>query len=238
MKRKIKKALKHAFEAPAPRSKELFLKTIPQPRSSRRSFILSQIGYIPLWVWGASFATLLIALFSAHFMSRNTLGVISACIPFVASSAVAESGRSTVYRMAELEKASLFSLKSVALARLGIIGLSHLLLLGLLCPLASVGSLLSTLQTGVYLFVPYLLTTTMSLTFTRKFHGRETIYLCLGIAVLVSGLCIMAQSKFYLLYRQEYFSGWAGVLIALTFFTAWGYYQTIQKTEDLSWNLS
>lgn len=238
MKQNLKKTLKHAFEAPAPLSKELFLKTIPQPRSSRRSFILSQLGYIPLWIWAASFATLLIALFSEHFMSRNTLGVISACIPFVASSAVAESGRSTVYRMAELEKASLFSLKSVTLTRLGIIGLSHLLLLGLLCPLASVGSLFSTLQTGVYLFVPYLLTTTMSLTFARKFHGRETIYLCLGIAALVSGLCIMAQSKFYLLYRQEYFSKWAGALIALTAFTAWGYYQTIQKTEDLSWNLS
>ena len=238
MKRKIKKALKHAFEAPTPLTKKPFLKTIPQPRSSRQSFILSQAGYIPLWVWGVSFATLLIAIFSARFMSKNTLGIISACIPFVASSAVAENGKSTVYRMAELEKASLFSLKSVALARLMIIGLSHLLLLLLLCPLTSTRSQFSMLQTGIYLLVPYLLTTTLSLAFTRKLHGKETMYLCLGIAAMVSGLYIMAQSRFYLLYQREYFSRWIGVLITLLAFTAWGYYRTIQKTEELSWNLS
>lgn len=238
MKRKLKKALKSAFEAPTPLSKELFLKTIPQPRSSRRTFILSQAGYIPLWVWGISFATLLTAIFSAYFMRKSTLGILSACIPFVASSAVSENGKSTVYRMAELEKASLFSLKSVTLARLGIIGFSHMLLLCLLCPLASVGSLFSILQTGIYLLVPYLLTTTLSLVFTRRFHGTETMYLCLGIAVMVSGLCIMAQSKFNMFYRQESICWWIGIVIALSALTAWGYYKTIQKTEELSWSLS
>ncbi len=238
MKRKLKKALKSAFEAPTPLSKESFLKTIPHPRSSRRTFILSQAGYIPLWVWGMSLATLLIAIFSARFMSKDTLGILSACIPFVASSAVAENGKSTVYRMAELEKASLFSLKSVALARLGIIGFSHMLLLCLLCPLASMDGLFSILQTGIYLLVPYLLTTTLSLVFTKRFHGRETMYLCLGIAVMVSGLCIMAQSKFNMFYRQESIGWWIGILIALSALTAWGYYKTIQKTEELSWSLS
>lgn len=238
IKPKMKKALKHAFEPPAPLSRERFLKTLPQPRSSRRAFILSQAGYIPLWVWGTSFATLLIAIFSACFMSRDTLGILSACIPFVASSAVAENGKSMVYRMAELEKSSLFSLKSVTLTRLGIIGFSHMLLLFLLCPLASVGGLFSILQTGIYLLVPYLLTTTLSLVFTRRFHGRETMYLCLGIAVMVSGLCIMTQSKFNLFYRQESICWWIGILIALSALTAWGYYQTIQRTEELSWSLS
>ena len=238
MKRKIKKSLKYAFEAPQPLSKELFLKTIPRPRSSRQAFVLSQAGYIPLWVWGVSFATLLTAIFSAHFMNRNTLGIISACIPFVASSAVTENGKSTVYRMAELEKASLFSLKRLVLARLGIIGASHLILLCLISPLASFGSLFPVRQTGIYLLVPYLLTTAISLAFTRNFHGKENMYLCLGIAAIVSGLCIMAQSKFHMFYQQEYFSLWIGVLIALSAFTAWGYYQTIQKTEELSWSLS
>lgn len=238
MKRKIKKTLKYAFEAPPPLSKKLFLKTLPRPISTRRAFVLSQAGYIPLWVWGVSFATLLTAIFSARFMSRDTLSIISACIPFVASSAVTENSKSAVYRMAELEKASLFSLKSVILARLGIIGFSHLILLCLTSLLSSFGSLFPVGQTGIYLLVPYLLTTAISLAFTRSFHGRETIYLCLGIAAIVSGFCIMAQSKFHMFYRQEYFSLWIGVLIALSAFTAWGYYRTIQKTEEISWSLS
>ena len=94
------------------------------------------------------------------------------------------------------------------------------------------------LRTGIYLLVPYLLTSTISLAFTRKFHGRETLYLCLGIAAMVSGLCILAQTKFYLLYRQESFSRWIGALITLSAFTAWGYYKSIQQTEELSWSLS
>lgn len=237
MKRRIKKALKYAFEAPPPLSKELFLRSLPQPRCGDRTFILSQTGYIPLWVWGVSFVTFLIALFSAHFVRRDTLGIISACIPFVASSAVAESGKSMIYRMAELEKASLFSLKSVTLARLGINGFSHLVLLCLVSPLAGAGNLSSTLQAGIYLLVPYLLTTTLSLVFTRKFHSRDTTYLCMGTAAIVSGLCIMAQSKFYLLYRQEYFHWWIGMTAVLLVLTASGYYRTIQRTEELSWNL-
>lgn len=238
MKKKLKRALKHAFEAPPPLSKELFLKTVPRPGNSRRTFILSQAGYIPLWVWGASLITLLAAILSTNFMSKGALGILSACIPFVASSAVVESSKSTVYRMAELEKASLFSLKSVVLARLGIIGFSHMLLLGLISSLAGEGTLFSALQTGIYLLVPYLLTTVLSLAFTRKFHSGETLYLCLGTAAMVSGLSIMAQSKFCMLYRQEYFFRWVCILVVLTAFTAWGYYRTIQKTEELSWSLS
>ncbi|MBD5528211.1 MAG: hypothetical protein HDR02_07350 [Lachnospiraceae bacterium] len=237
MKKRVKRALKYAFEAPAPLSKELFLRSLPQPRCGGRTFVLSQVGYIPLWVWGVSFVTFLIALFSAHYVRKNILGILSACIPFVASSVVAENGKSMVYRMAELEKASLFSLRSVALARLGIIGFSHLILLCLLSPLAAVGSLTSTLQAGVYLLLPYLLTTWLSLVFTRKSRSRDTSYLCMGTAVMISGLCVMTQSKFYLIYRPEYFHCWVVLTAVLLTLTALGYYGTIKRTEELSWNL-
>lgn len=145
----------------------------------------------------------MVALFSAYFMEKDTLWSISACIPFVALSAITENNRSSVYRMAELEMATRFSLKNVVLARLGIIGTMHLLLIALLCPFVYIDQAAITIHAGVYLLVPYLLTTFLSLTCTRKLHGPEATYLCMGIAVTISGLNILSQSKFYIYYGQD-----------------------------------
>lgn len=238
MKRNIKKALKNAFEAPEPVSKELFLRTIPHPKISNRAFVLAQASYIPIWVWGVSFITFMVALISSHYIKKDTLWIISACIPFVAMTAVSENSKSAVYKMAELEIASRFSLKSVVLARLAIIGLAHLVLICLLSPLAGIGNIAATLHAGVYLLVPYLLTTSLSLACTRRFHYRETNYICMGMAVMVSGLCIFTQINFHFFYQKDYFHWWIGLLIVLSLFTVSGYYKTIQKTEALAWNLS
>ncbi|MCM1119317.1 MAG: hypothetical protein NC543_08155 [bacterium] len=237
MKRKIKKSLKYAFEPPRSLSKESFLQSLPQPRCSSQDFIMSQIGYIPLWVWGISLAILLIALLSAHYVRKDTLGILSACIPFMASCAVSESEKSMVCRMAELEKASLFSLRSVVLTRLGIIGTSHLLLLCLISPLAGLGDLSSTMRSGVYLLLPYLLTTWLSLILSRKLHGRDTTYQCMGIAMAVSGLCVISQTRFYSIYQPEHFPCWLGLAAVLVALTALAYNKSIQRTEELSWNL-
>lgn len=238
MKRNIKKALKNAFEVPEPVSKELFLRTIPHPKIGNRVFVLTQAGYIPVWVWGVSFMIFMVALLSTHFIKKDSLWIISACIPFVALTAVTENGKSTVYKMAELEMVSRFSLKSVVLARLGIIGFAHLLLVCLLSSLAGVDNIAAAIHAGVYLLVPYLLTTSLSLACTRRFYGRETTYLCMGMAVMVSGLCIVTQIKFSIFYQKDYFHWWIGLLFILLIFTVSGYYKMIQKTEELAWNLS
>lgn len=237
MKQTLKKKLKRAFPAPEPIAKETFFKTIPKPQISNFEFIRLQAGYIPIWVWGISLATFMVALFSAYFMEKDTLWIISACIPFVALSAVTENNKSSVYRMAELEMATRFSLKNVVLARLGIIGTMHLLLIALLCPFVYIDQVAITIHAGVYLLVPYLLTTFLSLACTRKLRGPEATYLCMGIAVTISGLNILSQSKFYIYYEQEYFHWWIILLIILFALTVSGYYKTIQNTEDLTWNL-
>lgn len=236
MNRKIQKALKDAFEAPPPLSKEAFLRTVPHPRISNPAFVFTQVAYIPLWVWGVSGIAFVIALMSARLMERHTLGMLSVCIPFVASTAAAENGKSAAYKMAELEMASRFSLKSVALARLGIIGTAHLLLICLISPLAGLGNLSAALRAGVYLLVPYLLTTWLCLICARRFHHREILYLCMGTAVMVSGFCVMAQLEFRILYQEDYFLWWVALLTILLAFTASEYAKTIQRTEELTWN--
>ena len=55
-------------------------------------------------------------------MEKDVLWIISALIPFIAMSILTENARSGIYLMAELEMAARFSLKSVILARMEILG--------------------------------------------------------------------------------------------------------------------
>lgn len=234
----LKQELKKAFESPTPLSKDKFLKKIPPSRISNSAFLLQQAYYIPKWVWVLSIIVFAIAFLNNCFTANNTLWIVSIFLPFVALSAIVENNKSTNYKMAELEASTRFSLKSVILARQGIIGFSHLLLICLLSPLAGSNNLITILQTDVYLLVPYLMTTSLGLICTRKFHGKESISLCMGIAVIVSTICLFTQIEFPIYYQKEYFLWWISLLFILLIITLTGYYYTIQKTEDLSWNFS
>ena len=199
-------------------------------------FLLIQAGYIPLWVWGLCCLPFPLLCLNAFLMAKSTLWVLSALIPFVAMTAVTENARSSLHHMAELEMASRFSLRSIVFARLGIIGLSHLLLLCLFTPLTCQKDGKTLLQSGVYLLVPYLLITLLSLLFSRRIHGREALYACMGIAVMVSSLSIFLQERMPVFYQEEYLCWWIAALLLLILPIPWEYHRTIHQTEELIWN--
>lgn len=262
MNQKISAPLKEVFQAPAPKRKEAFLRTLPRPKISNRAFILMQASFLPKWVWALSllpFAGMLAATFfigSAYSVEgihsigkiysiqnisstknifpaeKSALWTLSALMPFAALSAVAGSSRSKACHMAELEMASRFSLKSVVLARMGIIGILHLLVLCLLVPLVSLRDGRALWQTGTYLLTPYLLATLLSLWCTRLIHGRESGYACLGVALLVSGLSLFTQESAAFLYRREHLSWWVAALLFLTVLTAREYARNIQNCQQ------
>ena len=114
---------------------------------------------------------------------------ISAFVPFLALSVVAENSRSLRYGMEELELSSRFSLKAIVMARMGVIGLGNLMLLLILA--AFVWRRSSLLTAGVYLLLPYLLATFLNLMLVRKVSGKESIYSCLGITILASAASVL-----------------------------------------------
>lgn len=233
MNQPMKKALQAAFEAPPPRNKHIFLRSLRQPPISYAQFVLIQAFYIRKRVWGLSFLIFTASLLGACFMEKDLFWVISALIPYLAVSAVAENARSDVYGMSELEMASRFSLKIVILARMGILAISHFLLLCLLIPLGHRSGASTMLQTGVYLTVPYLLTTSGGLWILRKINGREGIYACLGIAVIISTLHIVIQNTIFNLYQAAAFPWWTAILTGLILLTVFEYRKTIYRTEEL-----
>ena len=129
-----KDELKLAFEAPMPLKKRQFLRTIEPSGMNMFEFLISQLGYIRKWIWGVSLLIFSVSLIGSVFLSVEMLWIISAMTPLLALIIVAESGRSEYYTMAELELATRFSLRSVILARLTILGLENAVLLCFLIP--------------------------------------------------------------------------------------------------------
>lgn len=228
-----KEMLREAFEAPAPVDKERFIRTVPRPQMSHMEFMVLQTGYMKKWIWIVSASVFGIALEGACFWNQDMLWVIASLMPFIALTLTTENVRSAVYGMEELEMASRFSLRSVVLARLGILGFFHMILLCVLAPLSSQNSVHTVFQTGIYLIVPYLITTVLSLAAARRHHGKEAFYLCMGIAALVSALHVVMSGGAGWLYREDYFRWWAAAFIVLSAGLIMECRKMIRQTEEL-----
>lgn len=237
MNKKMKKALKDSFEAPAPVHKEAFLRRVATPPVNSFAFVCSQIVYIQRWIWVFSVLIFSAALIGAGYLEKNMLWCISSFMPLLALTVVTESGRSQAYGMAEFELSARFSLKSVVLARLGILGAANLILMCTLIPFTFLHSETTVLQTGVYLFCPYLLTVFLGLGVIRKIHGREAIYLCMGVASGVSFGNMILYQTFPFLFGANRFVWWMFAFVILGTGAAKQCCQVIKQTEELSWSL-
>lgn len=234
MNRKMKEALKEAFEAPAPARKQEFLRGVPLQRVSIFSFMMSQAGYIRKRVLGLSLFLFILSLTGACFLELDMLWIISAFMPFLALSAVVENTRSMAYGMDELEMSSRFSLRNVVLARMGIMGAIHLILLCLLMPLAYVHSIFTVLQVGVYMLIPYLMTDVVSLWLIRNIRGKEGLYSCVGVAVCVSSLYSILREQLIKTLYMNYFGWLIAALIILIIFCIKEMHKMVQLTEELA----
>lgn len=232
----MKKKLQAAYDAPKPLRKEKFLRKLPKSQISHTEFMLLQAAYIKKWVWIVSVFVLGIALKSASFPERDMSGVFSTLMPFIALTVTTENTKSAAYGMEELEMASRFSLRSVALARMGILGGIHFVLICCLIPVSLQNQIYEPLQAGVYLTVPYLLTVLPGFMAARRIHGKESGYVCAGIAVIVSVIFITLGSN-GAVYREKYFTWWLAAFFLLIIMLGAECRRTIKETEEMAWNL-
>lgn len=232
MNRRLKKGIQRAFAAPEPDPEEKmkFLNALPRSRISMLQFVLIQATYLRKLTLLLSVLLLLPALTGAFGIDLNTLWEVSALVPFLGLLAVAESTRSVTYGMSEFEMSTRFSLKSVVLARMSILGLLDLLLLCCAVLLCCIGSKITLLQTGVYLFVPYLLTVNISLWIARHFQSKGVVYACMSVAVSVSvanaGLHMIAD----FVYQLSYVKWWLLLFAILAGAMAYEAHYTIKDT--------
>ena len=237
MKKNIQRSLAAAFDAPPPVKKRSFFRNQPIRYVNHFSFILTQARYIRKSTWAASAALFGLALALGRYAPANALWVLAALTPMAALTAVTESARSGLYGMEELELAARFSLKSAVMARMGAIGLGHLALFCLMALCTRQATDRGVLPMGVYLLTPYLLTSMLGLAALRRIRGRESVYVCAGIALLVSGIHAAVQTVCRELYAPENMPWWLAALAVCLWLTGREYGKIIKKTEELSWSL-
>lgn len=240
MNKKLKNDIQKAFKAPTPNQQEKmrFLRTLPKPKISMWQFILTQATFLRKSTLLISLTLIIPALLGTYYIDLNTIWVISSLIPFLALLAVTESTRSAVYGMIEFEMSTRFSLKSVVLARLSILGMLDFIILCCVTPLCCISSEIPLFQTAIYLFVPYLLTVNTNLWITRHFQGKESIYACMSIAVLISGLNVSLHFIAKFIYQFSYFNWWLLLAVILIAGMINELSHTIKQTEEYRWNLS
>ena len=238
MNKKLKNEIAKVFEFPVPSNKSQFLRSLPRQRISTKAFVLRQISFIKTSVWLLSLLILLPAIGGAWFVGEDMIWIVSSFIPFLALLLITESTKSKIYGMNELEMSSRFSLKSVMLAKLSILGILDFFIFAILIVVCYLVSGTSLLQTGVYLFVPYLLTTNISLYLVRHSQSKEAVSWCMAVAVLVSGTNIALRYLADFLYQTNYLVWWVIATLLLLGSIIRELYQTFRKTEGFIWNFA
>lgn len=227
-----KEALRQAFSVPAPKKKRAFLRTLPKQETGLDALVLSQASYIRKWVWAVSFLIFGIVVLPAHYVNRDVIWILSGVMPFAALLIIMEFAKSSAYGMAELEMSSRFSLKTILLARMILLGAVQLL--GLLVAAIPAGATL--FVNGSYLLVPYMLTAMLGLIAVRRLHGREGLFACGSIAAVISVVAPMSHFLVPVLYAQENRMLWVlGLLLLVAGFVK-EYKRTINHLEEFTWN--
>ena len=232
-----KDLLNEAFSAPAPKGKDAFLKNIRPREVSLFAMIWQQAAYIRVAVWLLAALVVGVAIAGAVLKLESAQNAVTMLMPFTAAVAVIESNRSRRCGMSELETATRFSLRSVVLARMTLLGAAALIVLLIAAPVISAVTCEGAVFTAVRMVIPYLLTMSISLPIERSSLGRKTDLSSLAVASVIV-FVIYYVSNFGGAVFTSYLQiiGRWGVLIALGLLalTAAQQWKTINKSEELA----
>lgn len=232
MERRLKEDLKMYFEAPAPRRKERFLRQFDTQKISLFPLAFMQIKYISKWVWLVSVVFCGITYAALDVLEAEHVSFITAWIPFMVMLFVTESMRSYRYGMDELETSARFSLKSIVMARMLILGIASMIFLIVFMQIISVKSELHVL----HIFTPYFFTASGGFYIVRYIRGVESTVLCFSLASFISVVQIVLQLQYEEWYLPDYLPIWAIICTIGILGTIKQSYRTIRMTEELAWN--
>lgn len=162
-------------------------------------------------------------------MDEKYVGAVYGLVPFLVLISVTESTRSYRYEMEELELSSRFSLKSIVMARMVILGVGNLAILFVIVNILGK----STEYHVLHILTPYFLTASGSLYIVRTVRENENTFLCFTIATIVSFLQMLLPAWFKEILAPEYISIWAVFFVMGIVMTTKESYRTIRMTEEL-----
>ena len=232
MERRLKEELMKYYEAPTPQRKQTFVRKIGVQKINLSYLIMLQMKYISKWSWFCSVLFCILTYGMAYTVEDKYVSVVFAILPFWVMISVTESMRSYRYGMEELEFSTRFSLKSIVMARLLVLGVGNLITLIVLSGILSSSPNFHIL----HVMTPYFLTAGGGLYIVRNIRGSENTMYCFGLATLICVLELIMQWEYEEFFLQRYTDFWAVVCVAGVLFTIRESYRTIRMTEDFAWN--
>uniref|UniRef100_UPI004056E112 hypothetical protein n=1 Tax=Agathobacter sp. TaxID=2021311 RepID=UPI004056E112 len=232
----LKETLVRYYEAPEPKRKQAFIRQMGVQDINLLRLAGMQAKYISKWVWIVSGLFCGLTYGIAHMMQETMeekyISWIAAMLPFLVMLSITESVRSYRCGMEELELSARFSLKSIVMARLFILGVGNLTVLVFVSLLLGAKAEFHML----YLLTPYFVTAGGGLFIVRNMRANENTFFCFLLAAAVSTAQMVLPWQFSELFLPGFLPLWAMVCIMGIAATIKESYRTIQMTEDLAWN--
>ncbi|MCR5160360.1 MAG: hypothetical protein K6C06_01200 [Lachnospiraceae bacterium] len=232
--------IRQLCRSPQPEEKTEFFKSVKEQGllngrpavMSHGEFLAGQILYIEKRVWLLSGILL---VFLAWICFQNPGSYPFALTPLLAAGILAETGRSFRWKMTELEHAARFSLRSVVLARMFLVGAADAA--GMLIVICAVRAYqpYSVMRVFLYMAVPYLTAAFLGSLYERK-KRPDSVWGSLLICLLSSAAFGAAPLFAERLYEESMTIVWAAAFILLACGLAVSIRKYICEMEEPVWN--
>lgn len=238
MDKNTKSALKQSFTPPPSKNRKEFINSLSYPKASLSEVVISQISFIRKRIWLSFMISVCFAFFYTQFMNvpENIVAGVSAILPLFSLCMIAEIYKSTACNMEEMELACKYNLPKIMLMRIVILGtVSFIMLVFLVLMIGK--SDFGMFRNIIYISVPYLLSSHLSLFIISKIHSKETIYICGAISGAVSVLILTASSSYPFIYHVDFTLIWGALFIIFVGILFYRLIRFAKLQEELQWNL-
>lgn len=238
MDKKVKTLLKQSFIPPPAQHKKRFINSIAYPKAGFLEVMVSQTLFIRKRIWLSFMLSVCFAFLYTHYMSVpvGIVGGVSAILPLLTLCTVAEICKSTACNMEEMELACKYNLAKITLMRMGVLGTVSFIILVLLVLMAGKSDF-GLFRNIIYISVPYLLSSYLSLTVISKFRSKETIYVCAAISGAISTLMVLASMDYQFIYHMDFAPIWIAIFIVLACLLSYSIIRLPKLQEEIQWNL-
>lgn len=214
------------------RLKEQEMITRRLPVMSHGQFLAGQLLYIGAWLWILSG---LVLFFITWLCYRHPGNHPFALTPLLAAGILLGTKRSFRWKMTELEQAARFSIRSVILARMFLLGAVNTVGLLLVVLLVRPVFSYSVIRVFLYMMVPYLTASWLGLLYERMHRmdqGAGSTLIC----ILSSAFFGIAPAFFSRLYEEQLTAFWAAAFIVTVCGLAGNLRAWAGNMEEPIWN--
>ena len=191
--KELKNLIKNAYDVEPSADKRAFLKQY-QKRELHMFDIVKQQVFSTVGISNMLIGLLALFFFWQMMLQMDGYGVyelirLSGIIPVITITGILGFGRSERYGMDELEMSTRFSLRTVTMARLIVIGAIDALIIAGIIILSGKLMKLELMQTLLIITIPYLVAAWGCLVITRKMHSKKDIGACVVFEACICFVC-------------------------------------------------